>query len=159
MKKSKRLILVRHGHRDKPHGSAFDNGISPRGKKQAARVKKFYRERFGDEMADLVSSPKLRCVETLIPLGGLLKKEVRSEALLSEEADGEKDEIEHRARLFLTKWLSSKKKLTVACSHGDWIPIFLREAVGVETELKKGAWAEITLVDGEPRLTWLMQSL
>ena len=70
--------------------------------------------------------------------------------------------VEARAREFLSEWLEDTVELTVVCSHGDWIPAFLRLATGTRTELAKGGWAELELApgaDGQPRLTWLLQEL
>lgn len=149
----KTLIIIRHAHREK---IADDNGLSPKGRKQAKRARDFYRSRFRRSTAALLSSPKRRCVETLEPLSELLDVDIETTALLDEG-----DALKLRAREFLSHWLaSSGPELTVISSHGDWIPVFLELATGARAELAKGGWAEIEADGtGVPRLSWLVQEL
>src|SRR5262245_33981006 len=66
----KTLILIRHGHRDNSRRE-LDNGLTEKGQSQAKNIRRFFAERFsGDEIGKglwLVSSPKVRCMETLQP--------------------------------------------------------------------------------------------
>lgn len=151
--------MVRHAHRDKPFGRAADNGLSPKGKKQARRDAKALLKRLTDNDVELVSSPKLRCLETLEPLAARLEKTIDTSPLLLEESEeGEAPNIEERIAKFINDVKRSPASITVACSHGDWIPMALDQLFGIELTLKKGAWAEIEFASGKPKLTWLVQS-
>ncbi len=149
---------MRHAHRDKPQGRSADNGLSKKGWKQAESIADFFIRRFGKTEAALLSSPKVRCLETLVPLAKKLRVEVEMSPLLMEQ-EGSWGELEERIRAFRTWWEKEASPLTVACSHGDWIPAALKEYVDVDTELKKGGWAELDFDGNHPRLTWLVQTL
>ncbi len=155
---AKRLVIVRHAHRDKPMGSAFDNGISKKGRKQAKAIVKLYRERFDDEMALIYSSPKLRCIETVEPLASKIASKIVPLDLLIESGPEEgPEDLVRRVRQFCTQWKKESSPIVIACSHGDWIPVFFQELVGTPIDLKKGAWAEIESKNGETKLTWIVQ--
>jgi 8-oxo-(d)GTP phosphatase len=157
--KHKRLILVRHAHRDKDQGREVDNGISPKGEKQVKRLTRYFVRRFPATQALILSSPKVRCLETLAPLAALCGTKVQEDPLLIEQGLKESQgSLETRVRRFASAWRQSEAEFTLACSHGDWIPLCLEELVGLTTELKKGGWAEIVLIDGTPRLYQLIQN-
>lgn len=155
---SKSLIVVRHAHRSKYWGDDADNGLSPKGKKQAVRIRRMYKKRYQDASALLVSSPKKRCLETLEPLAKKLSREIRIDPLLDEGP-----QLRTRVKRFLKWWRMEAPALTVACSHGDWIPELFKEVSGGGILLDKGGWAEIELDgDGEddrPELRWILQDL
>jgi 8-oxo-(d)GTP phosphatase len=150
----KTLVIIRHAHRDLRDRSA-DNGLSKKGRSQAREVKRFYRERFGSKPALLLSSPKRRCVETLEPLAKMLGGSIRIEDLLKEGEKGRRV----KPGGFLFWWRDRAPCRVVACSHGDWIPAFLKRALGADISLKKGGWAELELARGHPKMTWLLQTL
>jgi broad specificity phosphatase PhoE len=87
--KDRKLIIVRHAHRDTSSGRERDNGLSERGREQAKAVSRYFRERFAKETALLLSSPKVRCIETLLPLSDRLDVEVQILDLLDEQNEGE----------------------------------------------------------------------
>ncbi len=149
----KTLVLVRHAHRDTDDPSA-DNGLTPKGRKQAEAIRHFFKERFGKKDAALLSSPKKRCLQTLEPLADRLETPLTVDERLLEGGD-----LEGKTSAFLSWWRGRSPDLVVACSHGDWIPLFLKRAIGVETPLKKGGWVELSLKEGETRLECLMQEL
>jgi hypothetical protein len=64
-----------------------------------------------------------------------------------------------RIHKFIQVWIRSGPALTVACSHGDWLPYAVEIATGARVAFKKGAWAEIELLeaDGLPVLRNLIQ--
>jgi broad specificity phosphatase PhoE len=149
------LIVVRHAHRDKSAGRDSDNGISPKGRKQAMRVLEHFKKEFPGLHAPvfkLLSSPKKRCVETVQPVAEAAKLKVHTSSLLDEGP-----ELEDRARKFLTEWKREGSGVTMICSHGDWIPLFLELATGVPTDLAKGGWAQLENVDGKLIVTRLIQ--
>ena len=149
------LIVVRHAHRDRPPGRDRDNGLSPKGEKQSRRVLKLFKERFGEEKGTaplILSSPKIRCMETLVPIARWTEAPVRVTPLLDEGGD-----VDAKVARFLTEWRAGKGALTVLCSHGDVIPVLLQAATGARADLSKGGWAEIEFDGGPPMLTWLVQ--
>ncbi|MBI3542963.1 MAG: histidine phosphatase family protein [Deltaproteobacteria bacterium] len=150
----KTLILIRHAHRVKVDGGAADNGLSPKGRRQAEAARKFFKRRFDDTHPLIVSSPKKRCLETVEPIARAAQVEVSISPLLDEGPS-----VLRRAQEFIAWWKREAPELTIACSHGDWLPVCLEELVHVDLELKKGAWAELELSARSPRLTWLVQTL
>jgi broad specificity phosphatase PhoE len=62
----KRIVFIRHAHRDTEIHSR-DNGLSEKGKKQVRQVVRFSRSR-ELENALFLTSPKIRCVETITPV-------------------------------------------------------------------------------------------
>src|SRR4029079_6552406 len=89
---TKTLVLCRHGHRDNTKRE-LDNGLTDKGREQAKSIKRFFSERFSDE--DLkkgvwfVSSPKLRCIETLQPTAKGLDRPVDAHPDLDEQSSRE----------------------------------------------------------------------
>lgn len=153
---SKRLILVRHAHRD-TSVRQLDNGLTDKGREQAKNIKRYFVDRFGnDEVKSslwLVSSPKIRCVETLLPLSKALDRPVDAHPNLNEGEMGEGGRvIEARVQNFLREWKQSKVEITVACSHGDWLPIAYHQLLGIYMDPKKGSWFEIEWEMDRPEL-------
>lgn len=151
----KTIILVRHAHRNKEEGA--DNGLSWKGKRQSIVLARLIAD---FSVPKLVSSPKRRCVETLRPLSKLLQTEVSVHSLLDEQGEHEDpDSFEKRVRRFLRDWKNSANPITVACSHGDWIPLAVEWLVSRRLDLKKGGFARIALVKEEPRLIEMVQDV
>ena len=120
----KSLILIRHGHRDNSRRE-LDNGLDAKGKEQARAIKQFFLDRFEPNERQsglwIVSSPKLRCVETLSPLTKALDRQLDQHPDLDEQSSREGlAEVKIRVQGFLNEWLRSKSGITVVCSHGDW---------------------------------------
>jgi broad specificity phosphatase PhoE len=144
--KKKTLIILRHAHRDKEEGPFADNGLSEKGKKQAEQIQKYFSKQFNELKPVILSSPKLRCQETVAPLAEAARVPVTvnpSLAELDESTFEGPEEMAKRIEQFIHDWKKSKTALTVACSHGDWIPVALQLLVGKSIDLKKGAWAEV----------------
>jgi broad specificity phosphatase PhoE len=156
--KDRKLILVRHAHRDTDQGRERDNGLSEKGRDQAKAIGRYYRTRFPNETPILLSSPKVRCIETLLPLSDKLKIDVKILEDLDEQNDSSSD-YARRIEKFFRWWKTRAPETVVACSHGDWIPTFTRAAIGTEVDLKKGGWLEIESRDGAIKLRWLLQKL
>jgi broad specificity phosphatase PhoE len=154
----KTLILIRHGHRDNSVRS-LDNGLSDKGREQAKAIKKFFSSRFGEEELKsgvwFVSSPKLRCVETILPAAKACQREVDAHPLLDEQSTKENGGgLEERVQTFLSEWKKSTVPLTVVSSHGDWLPAAMFRLVGLHFEPKKGSWFEIEWNSGAAALKW-----
>jgi phosphohistidine phosphatase SixA len=139
---AKRLILIRHAHRDKPFGlgGIADNGLSAKGLKQAERVREYFKEHFEGEAPLILSSPKKRCRETVAPIAKMEGVKVQESEDLNEG-----EQVEKKAKRFLEWWKEEAPPLTVACSHGDWIPEFTMLALGEEIDLNKAGWLELKL--------------
>jgi broad specificity phosphatase PhoE len=146
------LYLIRHAHRDKPRGQAFDNGLSPKGKLQAKRIRK----KLGKTHGTLISSPKIRCKETLMPLSKKLGTSLRLDPHLLEQFES-KALFEKRIQGFFRSWKRSKSKVTFACSHGDWIPTFTKLFLGNSIALRKGGWMEFRLQKNKLKLYEVIQ--
>lgn len=154
---SKTLILIRHGHRDTTNRE-LDNGLSEKGRTQAKAIAKFFERRFGLDLEKglwVVSSPKLRCVETLLPLAKAAGRKVDIHPDLDEqglrEAGGS---FAGRIQRFLNEWKNAKADLTVLCSHGDWLPAATQHLLGAAQAFKKGGWMEIELEADHSALKW-----
>jgi broad specificity phosphatase PhoE len=157
------LILIRHAHRDTSDRSA-DNGLSAKGQSQARALLKHYLKAYPHRddgpVPRVLSSPKLRCVETVAPIAGRSEARLELDPLLGERRPGEDERaFKERAGQFIARWMAGSDPITVACSHGDWLPVALHSATGAQVLLKKGGWAEIRISEGErPQLRWLIQS-
>lgn len=122
------LLLVRHasaGSRLEWRGDDARRPLDDRGREQArtlATVLPAYRPR------TLLTSPALRCVQTLEPYGA----EIVPEPLLSEEG---RDPGKTPARV------AGLAGPAVVCSHGEVLPPLLAALTGREEHLDKGAFA------------------
>lgn len=155
---TKTLVLIRHGHRDATRRE-LNNGLDNKGKEQAKAIRRFFVDRFeGYDFKKglwLVSSPKLRCMETLAPLGKAVERSVDAHPGLDEQGSKETRTVfEARVSAFVKEWKGSSAPLTVLSSHGDWLPLGLMELAGLTVELKKGSWTELEIVDGRTSLKW-----
>ncbi|MGE3620463.1 MAG: histidine phosphatase family protein [Acidimicrobiia bacterium] len=110
------LFVVRHAHagsrRDWPGEDAL-RPLDPRGARQAERLAEVLADR---GIRRLVSSPAVRCVETLRPLGKALDLDVEVDGRLAE--GGAVADV-----LALVAELAGKT--AAVCSHGDVIPDLL----------------------------------
>jgi 8-oxo-dGTP diphosphatase len=121
------IHLVRHGHAGKRslwEGDDRERPLSARGDAQAKWLADFLSE---VPVARIVSSPYLRCVQTVEPLAVRLGLEVEATSVLAEGGDVD-------AALDLVTSLDPDHG--VACSHGDLIPHVLRrlKAAGMEVD-------------------------
>ncbi|HET9075365.1 MAG TPA: phosphoglycerate mutase family protein [Acidimicrobiales bacterium] len=109
------VVLVRHAHalsRDRWEGEDRDRELSAKGRRQAEMLVPVL-----ESMAPgrILSSPFLRCLDTVRPLAAALGRPVESECTLAEG--------EGRSALSLIDDLASDSP--VLCSHGDVIPEIL----------------------------------
>lgn len=149
----KTLILIRHAHRDKPPlGANQNNGLSAKGKSQAEAIKRLFLKLYPDTAPLLVSSPKERCIETLMPLGEKLDLDIEVMKEL-----GEGDGLASRIDAFYRWWQNEAPALTVACSHGDWIPDFVYKVNGARIDCSKGSWCELGESTVSPKIITLIQ--
>lgn len=142
----KTLIIIRHAHREKLSVGPSDNGLSPKGQKQAKSLTQYFDKKFGDVAAVFYSSPKKRCIETIEPIAKSVKATIKVLDSL-DESDTQK-QLQSRVRQFEEFWMALDAPLIVACSHGDWIPAFTQKIVGKSIDLDKGGWIELKLEVG-----------
>jgi broad specificity phosphatase PhoE len=159
---NKTLILIRHAHRDTSNRE-LDNGLSAKGKDQAKFLKRFFAERFSPDDTRqglwLLASPKKRCFETLEPIAKHAESTIDRNPDLDEGQNGESIEaMTKRVQHFLHEWHQHQAGITVACSHGDWLPIAVSELLGFGHEMKKGSWFEVELENSQPQLKWYIPS-
>lgn len=143
----KTLVLIRHAHRDTSQ-RALDNGLSEKGREQARWLKRFFTERFKVESFNdglwIASSPKLRCLETVMPMAKAVGRSVDPHPDLDEQGAREsRGAFELRIQSFLREWENSEVAIAIACSHGDWLPLAIHRVLGISGEMKKGSWFEV----------------
>jgi broad specificity phosphatase PhoE len=115
-----KLYVVRHAHagsRSAWDGPDDTRPLSRRGRKQADAIADHLA---GVGVARLVSSPSVRCVQTLAPLADRLGLRVDADDRLLEGADGD------QALALLGELANATDGAAAVCSHGDVIPDVLR---------------------------------
>lgn len=73
----------------------------------------------------LLSSPKRRCIQTLQAFAVRKSCELRITDLLDEARYESRKQFFRRVARFLAFFKKSAPKVTIICSHGDWIPAAL----------------------------------
>lgn len=141
------IFLVRHAHAGKRSEWEGDDTVRPlseRGEAQAVALTLLLADR---KVRKVVSSPYVRCLQTVEPIATEAGVEVVPDERLAEGADPE-------AALALL--LSLDGHHGVACSHGDLIPVLLRRLVelgmtadGPLLDQKGSVWT-IHTRDGKP---------
>lgn len=156
---NKTIVFLRHAHRD-TEDRRVDNGLTEKGQKQAKRIAAFYQSRFPKkdyETSDilLLTSPKLRCLETIQPLEAISGVKVKETPELHEGLGTETyDEFASRVIEFCEWWKAEAPTLTVVCSHGDWLPIAVHHILGSVVYFKKGGWLELDWLEDQAHLRW-----
>lgn len=119
------LYLVRHAKAGSRHdfdGSDRDRPLTNSGRRQASALA----ERLSAVAPTvIVSSPYLRCIETVQPLAVAVDCEVRCDERLAEFAN---EHVQPDASLF--DLLHSLPDRAVVCSHGDVIPAIVESLAG-----------------------------
>ena len=129
------LFLVRHGKAGERSGWAEDDRLRPLTKKGRRQAEGAAEALASEGVTRIVSSPYVRCLQTVRPLALVLGLPVEAREELSEGEDTEE----------VWAWASRLREPTVICSHGDLIPamIHLAEREGAELpatrECRKGS--------------------
>ncbi len=141
------IFLIRHAHAGKRSEWATDDRLRPlsdRGVKQSEGLTAVV----GDiTVGRIISSPYVRCMQTVQPLGTKFDVAIETSDVFAEGAD---DEIAYRLLLELNDDDGA------ACSHGDVIPHLLRRLVadGMDTDGplidQKGSTWIIEMRNGSP---------
>lgn len=155
--KSKKLIVIRHAHRD-VMDPLDDNGLSAKGRGQAQAIFEYFKTQYASLSPRLISSPKLRCQETIEPLGDFYKREIEISQLLDEGSQIQFGNVSTRINEFIRLWKNEFEDFVVICSHGDWIPDFLHIAAGEMISLKKAGLVEIVKSDAQLKIEKIIQS-
>ena len=143
------ILLVRHaraGSRSHWDGDDRDRPLTKKGRAQAAALPSVLAAytSVGRRRPLLLSSPWIRCLETLAPLAADTKATIKPEAAL-----GEGEGAAAVARI--EGWLAARP--TVLCTHGDVITDLLAYlssmgvALGSTTRTPKGS---VWVLDGRP---------
>jgi phosphohistidine phosphatase SixA len=146
-----RLLLVRHARAgDRGHGpSDLERPLDERGVAQAAALPQLLGpllDAAGGTAVDVHSSPALRCVQTVAPLGAALGVDVVLDDALLEGCD---------IRV-LRERIATLARPSVWSSHGDVIPGLLMLLahrgldLGDDPRCRKGSTWAIDVEDGEP---------
>jgi len=116
------LLLVRHVEAEARSGWAGPDTLrppSPKGRRQASALVQVLGDRF--VLSRLLSSPSLRCIETLSPMAAVLGLSIE---VAESFAEGSRPEAATElARLGATS--PGGAGAVVLCSHGDTIPAIL----------------------------------
>jgi 8-oxo-dGTP diphosphatase len=122
------LFVVRHaraGRRDEWDGADEARPLSKAGRGQAKRLAAYLEQ---EPITRIVSSPYVRCVESVEPLGERLRRAVSvSDALAEGTGKSEVRELVDK----------SIRETTVLCTHGDIIELILDEVRARGVKLKK----------------------
>lgn len=159
----KRLYLIRHAHRD-THNRINDNGLSEKGKIQADLLRKYFTKICESSEGSLrfISSPKLRCLETLSPLASEFNFVIEIDERL-DEGNFEEDTSAFVTRVskFMNEISQNPKDngIVFLCSHGDWIPEAMRAVSGSEIDLEKAGFIEMEFKKEGLRLVNVTQYL
>ncbi len=138
---SRRVHLVRHAHAGDRHdwrGDDSQRPLSAKGRRQAEGIAALLRRHPVD---GVLSSPSLRCVQTVEPLA-------RARGLPVEEADALLEGSDPAVTL---RFLEAFDGNLVACTHGDIVPGVL--------DLLRSAGADITAPLAWPKAsTWILEA-
>ncbi len=139
-----RHLIVRHAHAGTRGGTDGDDLLRPlseKGEAQAASIAKLLADR---KIKQIWTSRATRCVDTVVPLGLLVDREVQETEQLLEGTDP-RDTL---------SWLTSLTRPVVGCSHGDVIgglvQLLAEKGVPIEGPLtwpKASIW-DIRIKDG-----------
>ena len=140
-----RVFIVRHAHagdREKWKGDDRLRPLSEKGRVQATGLVRLLAEA---QVGRILSSPFLRCVETVEPLATAVSLQVETEPVLAEGGDWHDSlELALQARV-----------PTVMCSQGDVIGDLLAALVAAglvnpgEAKAQKGSTWDLTIGDGK----------
>jgi 8-oxo-dGTP diphosphatase len=129
------LVLLRHASAGDRQEWDDEDRLRPLDERGFAQAERLVEPLIELGVKRVVSSPYLRCTQTVEPLARRLGKRIRLDAALAEGAP-----LDETLRL-----LEAAKKPTVFCTHGDVVVNVL------DKELKKGAAAVLALDGGAIR--------
>jgi len=122
-----RLYLIRHakaGSRDRWDGPDDERPLTPRGERQAEEIGSSIAGREPDGLGHLLTSPAVRCRDTLVPLAKLVGAPLENADWLLEGADAAAA-LGHLGRVLGTHGSpaglppAADPPVAAACTHGD----------------------------------------
>lgn len=154
----RRLILVRHGHRDSANYYE-DNGLSDKGSSQLQSLAKFFSESIeSTNNIAFLSSPKKRCTESLKIIADSFSKKISvDEKLVERKEDEDSKKFESRIRSWLNDWKKEDTSISFVCSHGDWIPQFIKISMDLHIDIKKSGWIELRYTPSSN--SWILEKM
>ncbi len=146
------LILVRHAHRSLKNRAA-DNGLSKKGREQRKYLTRSLAALLPRKAKILlISSPKKRCVETLEKFAKTRRKKIQIENRLNEGSP------RARTAALLKELKTAQTELVLACTHGDILPVMLKDLGCPEIEISKGSFVILKKTKSSPfKLQWLVK--
>jgi len=141
------IHLIRHAEAGSRRAWAAPDELRPLTPAGAARAERIAEELAGDGIARVLSSPYVRCVQSVEPLAARLGLEVELSGVLAEGARA-------RAVRELVARLAAEDGTVALCSHGDVIPELLaglaRRGVLVDEDGRcpKGSRWALEVADG-----------
>ena len=148
---NKILIIIRHATRSK-----LNSELSPLGRRQAEEIRKFTTKKGLTELKPLLllSSPKIRCIQTLRPLADDLGVKVTVTEILDEQSRPESDgNFIRRIYRFYRWWRIQEVACCIICTHGDWIPHFFQVVFKQNVELPTGSLAILSLAKNQNKMS------
>ena len=135
-------LLVRHAHRDVLDRD-LDNGLSEKGIRQADRIVQYlHDEHASRKPKQVLTSPKLRCVQTAKRIADAFKIEAEEWELLEERRPQESSRAFDQRMDELAEHIKTMDSGSVLVSHGDVIPELAQRLEQSEhmvaAEIKKG---------------------
>jgi 8-oxo-dGTP diphosphatase len=115
-----KLYIVRHADAGSRRAWTDDDDLRPLGKKGRRQAEAVAEQLAGAHVTRLVSSPSVRCRQTLEPLAKRIGLPIEPERRLAEGCRGED-------ALAVAYELAAVDDVGVLCSHGDVIPDLLSE--------------------------------
>jgi broad specificity phosphatase PhoE len=139
--------LVRHAKAGSRRAWAGDDERRPLSKRGRTQARALAKRLAGDHVTRIVSSPFVRCVETVAPLGERIGVEVETAEALAEGAG-----LADALRLFE----KCTSETSVLCTHGDVLGVllthFAHQGVELDTDrLEKASVWTLDVVEGEVR--------
>ena len=134
------LVMVRHARsRSRPAWPNADplRPLNPRGRERAKALIPILAA-YG--VTRVVTSPSVRCLDTVLPYAVAAGKRARLKSGLSEEGFAEQPD---RAPYHLTRLLE-RGNAAVVCSHGPVLPVLLERLAGIADP---GQLAQVTLLE------------
>ena len=106
------LYLVRHAKAGSRHEFKGDDRLRPLSGTGRHQAKALVKRLVGEDVKKLISSPYLRCIQTLLPTAKAIGAKVETDERLAEG----------RSFVDVLDMLDSLPDGTALCSHGDVIP-------------------------------------
>lgn len=140
------LHLVRHASAGDRHAWRGDDSARPLDAVGHAQAEAIAAALVAASVARILSSPSVRCIQTIEPLAAKLGLDIEISAELAEGADGRRTEA-------LVDQLCGQSGDSVLCSHGDVIPEVLWRLAhrGIDvnpSRCKKASIWELHVIDG-----------